>query len=71
MKRSYNFYDRYSQPRQNLQNEYMAYKLSNAKPLVNINCPESYIFHKTQFIRTLPNNNISKINLLTYTYYYL
>ena len=71
MKRSYNFYDRYSQLRQFLQNEYMAYKLSNAKPQVNIKCPESYIFHKTQFVRTLPNNNISKIYILTYTSLYL
>ena len=34
---------------QNEQNKYLYNKLKAAKPIVNIKCPESYIFYKTVF----------------------
>ena len=38
------------------QNDYLTNKLKAAKPLVNIKCPESYIFYKTQFHKNGPQN---------------
>lgn len=34
---------------QRRQNNLLFNKLKTAKPIVNIKCPESYIFYKTQF----------------------
>ena len=33
------------------QNNYLFNKLKTAKPLINITCPESYTFYKTQFLK--------------------
>lgn len=41
------------------QNQYMANKLQNAKPLVKINCPESFIFYKKNFHKASSKDNIS------------
>jgi hypothetical protein len=44
-----------------LSNEYMAKKLQNAKPKINMKCPESFEFYKTQFHRTSVRNSKCKI----------
>lgn len=41
------------------QNMYLAKKLEEAKPLVNIKCPESFIFYKTKFHKHKVRNNLS------------
>jgi hypothetical protein len=40
------------------QNKYMANKLENARPLVNVKCPESYIFYKNQFHKKGTNESL-------------
>lgn len=42
----------------NEQNKYMAYKLENARPRVNIRCPESYLFYKNQFHKKGARDNL-------------
>ena len=42
----------------NEQNKYMAYKLENARPRVNIRCPESYLFYKNQFHKKGAKDNL-------------
>ena len=42
------------------QNAYLFNKLKTAKPLVNIKCPESYTFYKTQFHKKEHTNNLCK-----------
>ena len=34
-------------------NEYMARKIQNAKPEVNMQCPESFKFYQNQFHRSI------------------
>ena len=55
----YHSYDHLKQLEQYKQNYYMAIKLSKIKPIINLNCPESYLFYKNNFNRNLPNSNIS------------
>ena len=40
------------------QNKYLKMKLCNAKPIVNSNCPESFIFSKNKFNKINIRNNI-------------
>lgn len=40
------------------QNKYLKMKLCNAKPIVNSNCPESFIFSKSKFNKINYRNNI-------------
>jgi len=55
----YHSYDHLKQLEHYKQNYYMAIKLSKVKPIIDLKCPESYIFYKNNFNRNLPNNNIS------------
>lgn len=40
------------------QNKYLKMKLCHAKPIVNSNCPESFIFSKSKFNKINCRNNI-------------
>ena len=42
-------------------NEIMVDKLRNIKPSVNMQCPESFNFYKTQFHKTAERNTKSKL----------
>ncbi len=42
------------------QNSYLLNKVKKAKPLVNIKCPESYIFYKTIFRKNGVPKNLCK-----------
>ena len=45
---------------QDKQNHNMFTKLKTMKPLVNMQCPESFLFYKTQFHSYRTQPNISK-----------
>lgn len=55
MKRPYNLYGRFNELKQVQQNDYMANRLITVKPMINLKCPESYIFFKKKFVRNLPD----------------
>ena len=42
-------------------NEYMARKLQNVKPMINMKCPESFKFYQNQFHKASVRNNRCKI----------
>lgn len=42
------------------QNKYMATRLEKAKPLVKIDCPESFLFYKKQFHKPASKESICK-----------
>ena len=44
-------------------NEYMARKIQNAKPEVNMQCPESFNFYKTQIHRSIIKTSKGKITI--------
>ena len=48
---------------QRKQNNYLFNKLKTAKPLVNIKCPESYTFYKTQFHKNGTKEDLCKLNI--------
>jgi hypothetical protein len=55
----YHSYDHLKELERYKQNYYMAIKLSKIKPIINLKCPESYLFYKNNFNRNMPNSSIS------------
>lgn len=49
-----------SEHNRTLNNEYLARKIHNAKALVNMKTPESFLFYKNQFHRSKIRNTKSK-----------
>ena len=46
------------------QDKYMARKLEKAKNLVNLRCPESFIFYNTKFHRFGPRENLGMLLII-------
>lgn len=51
------------------ENDLMINKLNGVKAKINVKCPESFYFYKTQFKKTQMRTNESKFHILNKIYF--